>query len=82
MMENNKEVHMFFIRFKKVYDCIHREYLVCILEQFDLPQKLVNLLKANIMYTEIKEYVGNSSSTTGLRQRDTLSLLLFNIALE
>jgi len=80
-------VHVLFIDFKKVYGCIHRDSLSNILRQFKLPQKLINLVKANILHTEIKIKVGNIVSqgilvTTGLRQRDALSPILFNIALE
>jgi hypothetical protein len=63
MRELNKEIHMIFIDFKTAYDCIHRESLMSILEQYDLPQKLVNLIKASAMNTEIKVQIGNSFST-------------------
>jgi sorting nexin-29 len=87
MREFNKEVYMIFIDFKKAYDCIHRESLMSILEQYGLPLKLVNLIKASAINTEIKVQVGNSLSTaaqvrTGLRQGDALSPILFNLALE
>jgi len=87
MRKLNKEVHMIFIDFKKTYDCIHRDSLMSILEQYGLPLKLVNLIKASAMNTEIKIQVGNSLSTatqvkTGLRQGDALSPILFNLTLE
>jgi hypothetical protein len=45
---------MIFIDFKKAYDCMHRESLISILEQYGLLLKLVNLIKASTMNTEIK----------------------------
>jgi len=87
MREFNKEVHMIFIDVKKAYDCIHCESLMSILKQYGLLLKLINLIKASAMNTEIKIQVGNSLSTaaqvkTGLRQGDALSPILFNLALE
>jgi hypothetical protein len=87
MWEFNREVHVLFIDFKKAYDCIHIEFLLNVLRQFKLPQKLINLIKANILHTEIKIKVGNILSqgisvSTDLRQGDALSSILFNIALE
>jgi predicted alpha/beta-fold hydrolase len=77
MWEFDREVHVLFIDFKKAYDCIHRESLLNVLRQFKLPQKLINLIKANILHTEIKIKVGNIVSqgipvSTGLRQGDAM----------
>lgn len=87
MWEFNREVHILFIDFKKAYDCIHRESLLNVLRQLKSSQKLINLIKVNILHTEIKIKVDNIVSkgipvSTGLRQRDALSPILFNIALE
>lgn len=87
MWEHNRGVHMLFVDFKKAYDSIHREFLINVLQEFEMPQKLINLIKMNIDYTDIKVKVGHSTSnavqvTTGLRQGDALSLILFNINLE
>jgi hypothetical protein len=64
---------MLFVDFKKVYDSTHRESLINILKEFEIPQKLINLIKMNINHTDIKVKVGQSTSivvqvTTGLRQ--------------
>ena len=87
MWEYDRDVHMLFVDFKKAYDSIHRESLINILKEFEMPQKLINLIKMNIDHTDIKVKVGHSTSnvvqvTTGLRQGDALSPILFNIALE
>lgn len=78
---------MLFVDFKIAYDSIHREFLINALKEFEMPQKLINLIKMNIDYTDIKVKVGHSTSnavqvTTWLRQGDALSPILFNIALE
>jgi len=87
MWEYDRGVHMLFVDFKKAYDSIHRESLINVLKEFEMPQKLINLIKMNIDYTDIKVKVGHSISNavqvaTGLRQDDALSPILFNIALE
>lgn len=80
-------MYILFIGFKKTYDCIFCKSLVSIPDQYGLPLKLVNLIKASIMNTEIKIQVGNSLSIaaqvrTSLRQRGTLSPILFCLAME
>lgn len=42
--EYNKNVHMLFINYKKVYDSIHIKSLIYILEEFGMPQKLIILM--------------------------------------
>lgn len=73
---------------------IHREYLLNILRQFKQPQKLITLIKANILYTKIKINIFHKVTfkakkvpqripvTTELRQGDALSLILINKELE
>lgn len=73
--------------FKKAYDSIHRESLVNILKEFRFPSKIVNLIGATISQTDIKVMIANTISklvgvTTGLRQGDTLSPVMFNLVLE
>jgi len=41
----NEAVHQLFIDFKKTYDSVRREVLYIILIAFDIPMKLVRLLK-------------------------------------
>lgn len=53
MWEYDKVVHLLFIDFKMANDCKHRTILLSILQQLGMPQKLVNLIKTNIMQTEI-----------------------------
>lgn len=55
MREYNIVIHILFMDFKKAYYCIKREFLVCILKPFGLPLKIVNLIKANIVFINKEE---------------------------
>ncbi|KAL4154026.1 hypothetical protein QTP88_001859 [Uroleucon formosanum] len=85
--EFDKEIHTLFVDFKKAYDSIHRESLLNIMKEFHFPQKLVNLVSISVMETSIRVKIGNSITepatvNSGLRQGDSLSPILFNVALE
>jgi len=87
MWEFDKEVYTLFVDFEKAYDSIHRPTLFKILKEFNMPKKLINLIKATMENSEIKIKVANSTSkpfkvTSGLRQGDALSPILFNLVLE
>ena len=43
--EYNEPVHQLFTDFKKAYDSVRREVLYKILIEFDIPRKLVRLIK-------------------------------------
>jgi hypothetical protein len=78
---------MLFINFKNAYDLIHRASLIITLEEFGISRKLLNLIECSISYSEVKVKVGLTLSkpvqvTTGLRQGDVISPVLFNIVLE
>ena len=85
--EYNEEVHQLFIDFKKAYDSVRREVLYKILIEFDIPKKLVRLIKMSLTETYSRVRVGKNVSDrfpiwNGLKQGDALSPLLFNFALE
>jgi hypothetical protein len=85
--EYNGTVHQLFIDFKKAYDSIKREVLYNILLEFDIPKKLFRLIKMCLNETYSKVRIGELLSDkfpiqNGLKQRDALSTLLFNFALE
>jgi len=80
-------VHKLFIDFKKAYVSVSREVSYNILIEFGIPMKLVRLIKMCLteMYSSV--WVGKNLSDmfpigSDLKQGDTLSLLLFNFALE
>jgi hypothetical protein len=85
--EYNESVHQLFIDFKKAYDSVKREVLYNILIEFGVPVTLVGLIKMCLNETCSKVHTGKHLSDSfpnqdGLKQRDTLSPLLFNFALE
>jgi sorting nexin-29 len=85
--EHNEAVHQLFIDFKKAYDSVRREALYNIFIEFGVPKKLVRLIKMCLIETYSRVRVGKNLSRmfpirNGLKQRDGLSPLLFNFALE
>jgi hypothetical protein len=85
--EDNEAVHQLFTDFKKAYDSVRRKVLYNILIEFDIPMKLVRLIKMCLSETYSRVQVGKHLSDTfpvrnSLKQGDVLSPLLFNFALE
>jgi sorting nexin-29 len=85
--EYNEAVYQLFIDFKKAYDSVKREVLYNILIEFDIPMKLVRLIKMCVTETYSRVQVGKNLSDTfpiknGLKQGDALSQFLFNFVLE
>ena len=86
-LECNEAVHQLFRVFKKAYDSVRREVLYDILIAFDIPMKLVRLIKMCLNEICTTAWVGKHLSDmfpikNGLKQRDDLSPLLFNFPLE
>jgi len=80
-------VHQLFIDFKKAYDSVRREVLYNVLIKFDIPMKLVRLIKMCLTETYSRVWVGKNLSDmfpirNGLKQGDALSPLLFIFPLE
>ena len=80
-------MHQLFIDFKKAYDKVKMEVLYITAIQFDILMNLVLQLKMCLNETYSRVRVGKNLSDmfpirNGLKQRDALSPLLFNCALE
>jgi len=80
-------VHQLFIDFKKAYVSVRREVLYNILIEFGILKKLVRLIKMCLTETYSRVRVGKNFSDVfpvrnGIKQRDALSPLLSNFALD
>ncbi|MXP61705.1 hypothetical protein FD744_25325 [Pantoea sp. Taur] len=85
--EHQIKTHHLFVDFKAAYDSINREELYKALEEFNIPEKLIRLVKLTMRNVKCTVQVGGQrteefSSRKGLRQGDALACLLFNLALE
>ena len=85
--EFNKDVWQIFVDFKSAYDCIKRSALWRIMHDFQIPSKLINLVKACYRNSRACVQVGKGRTEefdvkSGLRQGCLLSPLLFNLVLE
>jgi sorting nexin-29 len=85
--EYHQNMWQVFIDFKKAYDSIHRDSLYNIMNDFGFPEKLIRLTKMCMEEAKYRVRVDNELSSpftvdTGLKQGDSLSPLLFNLALE
>jgi sorting nexin-29 len=85
--EYGKDTHPLFIDFKAAYDSIDRSSLYAAVEELNIPQKLIVLVKATVNNTQCRVKIQNRLSEpinikNGVRQGGALACLLFNIALE
>lgn len=83
----NIPLYVTFIDFQKAYDCVDRQTLFQILQEFGLDNKTREIIQATLTGTSSKVKFRSSISDpfqikTGVRQGDGLSPLLFNCALE
>jgi len=63
-------MHQLFIDFKKAYDLVRREVLYKILIEFDIPRKLVRLIKISLNETYSRVRVGKNVSDRFLIRND------------
>jgi len=85
--EYNEAVHQLFTDFEKAYYSVSGEILYNILIEYGVPRKLVRLIKMCLTETYSRVRVGKNLSDrfpirNALKQRDALSPMLFNFALE
>lgn len=76
--EYGREVHLCFVDFKQAYNSIIRKKIWAALEEFDIPTKLIQLIKECSTVTYCKVKVANKLSESfevraDLRQGDALS---------
>ena len=85
--EYNKDLYQIFIDFQQAYDSIHRPSLWNILREFNIPEKLISLIKACYVNSKCVVKVGGKETEefdvlSGLRQGCILSPVLFNLVME
>ena len=85
--EYNEAMHQLFIKTQEAYDSVRREVLYKIPTKFDIPKKLVRLIRMCLNETYSRARVGMHLSDmfpvrNGLKQGDALQPFLFNFALE
>ena len=76
-----------FVDYKQAYDSVHRPSLWKILKSFDVPEKIIRLIKMTYDGSRGRVRIGGELTDefdvrTGLRQGCPLSCMLFNMALE
>ena len=81
------ETHHLFVDFRSAYDSIKRNELYLAMKEFKIPDKLIRLVKITLENSQNLVRIQSATSepfqkTGGLRQGDSLSCLLFNLALE
>ena len=85
--EYNIDTYHLFIDFKAAYDSVNREELLAAMVEFNIPKKIINLVRMTLKNVKCRIKVMSQLSEPfyteqGLRQGDSLSCLLFNLALE
>jgi len=85
--EYRVDTHQLYIDYKQAYDTINSAELVETMKEFEIPMKLVRLVRMTLTNTNSKVKIQGKLSlsfetTIGLRQGDSLSTLLFNLCIE
>jgi len=73
-------VYQLYVDFRQAYDSIDREKLYSIMLDFNIPRELVRLTRLTMENSESRVKI--QGNLTGLKQRDGLATMLFNLALE
>jgi len=85
--EYNQSVQYLFLDFQKAYDSLHTDMLWKCMEEFKIPKKLINMCKISVQKTRSAVRIEGTLSfffknKTGLQQGDSLSPILFDLALQ
>jgi sorting nexin-29 len=94
VMRQNKEkcfeygvdLYKLFIEFRQAFDSINRKAMLTALKKFKISQKLIRLVEVTLKDSRAKVLRAGRTSrnfeiTSGVRQGDSLSAVLFNLAL-
>jgi len=77
---------MLFVDFKMAYDSVNRMNLRGVINQMEVPGKLVGMVKVCVKDSKCKVSYGETYSegftATGLKQGGSISLAIFNVLLE
>lgn len=60
--EYNKELHIIFVDFQKIYDSIDRTSMIEILKRFHFRRKIIHPIEASIKHIKVKVKVGSVTS--------------------
>ena len=76
-----------FIDFSQAFDTVNRDAIYNSLTEYNIPDKLIKLIKLTMQRTKVKVKVNNSYSEwfetkTCVRQGDTLSSLIVSVVLD
>lgn len=85
-LEYNKNTHILFIDFRKAYDCLNRTAVFNALLLLGIPSKIVRMIETCMNRTKNKIRTNNGESNnfetrSGVKQGDSLSPIIFNLAL-
>jgi hypothetical protein len=80
-------VHQIYVDFRRACDSIQREKLYRIMHEFNIPNKLIRLVRATMRNSEAQVKIQTQLAEPfkirqGLKQGDGLAPSLFNLALE
>jgi biotin carboxylase len=83
--EHGKDKHHLFIGFRAAYDSIDRRCLYAAIEELNIPQNLIALVKATMSNAQCRVRIKNIFSEpikvkNGVRHGDALACLQLNIA--
>ena len=85
--EYNIELHNVFVDFMHAFDLVNRSLISECLKQYEVPRKLINLIQITLQQNKAKVKINNDmteqfETTSGVKQGDPLSALLFSIVMD
>jgi rRNA-processing protein FCF1 len=85
--EHNIELHNIFVDFMQAFDSVNRPMIPECLKQYKVPGKLKKLDQATLQRTRVKVQINKNMTekfeiTSGVKQGDPLSALIFSIVMD